>query len=295
MPSVSFIKARKDFRATAVFSPKLETEENGLVKLTVKMPDSLTRYRVVALATANTGLFGKAENNIVAQRKVNARTVAPRFLTQGDTFSVPVVVQNLDTAPRSIDVAVRATNLSATGPQGKRVIVPPGQRAEVRFDFATETRGKAVIQTVASAGDFADSSNVEVPVFEPATTESFATYGSVTDKPQFEQLKVPADVFPEVGGIEAEISSTQLQNLTDAYTAYRVTASPAFREPAGSKHDYAQVPVALGSLNMSLSINGKPAITSWKRGDVNFIGYNVPHESGNTGSTPQSFILIAIK
>jgi hypothetical protein len=74
-----------------------------------------------------------------------------------------------------------------------------------------------------------------------------------------------------------------------------VTASPAFREPAGSKHDYAQVPVALGSLNMSLSINGKPAITSWKRGDVNFIGYNVPHESGNAGSTPQSFILIAIK
>ncbi len=217
VPSVAFIKARKDFRATAVFSPKLETDANGKVKLTIKMPDSLTRYRIVALATANTGMFGKAENNIVAQRKVNARTVAPRFLTQGDSFSVPIVVQNLDTQPRSIDVAVRAVNLASAGPQGKRVVVPSGERAEVRFDFATQTRGKAVIQTVASTGSFADSSNVEIPVYEPATTESFATYGSVTDKPQFEQLKIPTDVFPEVGGIEAEVSSTQLQNLTDAY------------------------------------------------------------------------------
>jgi len=219
MPSVMMgaVKTRKDFRATAVFSPKLETDANGKVRLTVKMPDSLTRYRVVALATANTRFFGKAESNIVAQLKVNARTVAPRFLTVGDTFSVPVVVQNLDTAPRTIDVAVRAANLVAKGPQGKRVVVAGGDRAEVRFDFATQGRGKAVIQTVASSGTFADASNVEIPVYEPATTESFATYGSVLDKPQFEQLKIPTDVFPEVGGIEAEISSTQLQNLTDSY------------------------------------------------------------------------------
>lgn len=219
MPSVAMgaIKTRKDFRATAVFSPKLETDASGKVRLTVKMPDSLTRYRVVALATANTRLFGKAESNIVSQLKVNARTVAPRFLTVGDTFSLPVVVQNLDTAPRTIDVAVRASNLLAKGPQGKRVVVPGGDRAEVRFDFATQGRGKAVIQTVASSGTFADASNVEVPVYEPATTESFATYGSVLDKAQFEQLKIPADVFPEVGGIEAEISSTQLQSLTDSY------------------------------------------------------------------------------
>ena len=94
----AIVKARKDFRANAVFSPRLDAPtRNGKVALTVKMPDSLTRFRVVALATASTRYFGKAESTIVTQRKVNARTVAPRFLTQGDTFSLPVVVQNLDT------------------------------------------------------------------------------------------------------------------------------------------------------------------------------------------------------
>ncbi|HEY5926433.1 MAG TPA: alpha-2-macroglobulin family protein [Kofleriaceae bacterium] len=215
--TAAVVKARKDFRATAVFSPKLVTDARGKVRVTVKMPDSLTRFRVVALATSDTRYFGKAEGAIVTQRKVNARTVAPRFLTQGDAFSLPVVVQNLDQAPRTIDVAVRAANLQLAGAAGKRVTVPGGQRAEVRFDFKTLERGRVVIQTIAVAGSFADASNVELPVYEPATTESFATYGTVDDKPQFEQLKVPADIFADVGGVEAETASTQLQSLTDAY------------------------------------------------------------------------------
>ncbi len=211
------VKARKDLRANAAFSPVLHTDASGKVRLSVKMPDSLTRFRVVALATAETRYFGKAEGTIVTQRKVNARTVAPRFLSQGDTFSLPVVVQNLDGAPRTVEVAVRAANLVAVGPSGKRVTVPAGQRAEVRFDFTTRARGRAVVQTIATSGAFADASTVELPVYEPATTESFATYGTVDDAAQFEQLAVPADLFRDVGGVEVEVASTQLQSLTDAF------------------------------------------------------------------------------
>jgi uncharacterized protein YfaS (alpha-2-macroglobulin family) len=217
MSTSSVVEARKDFRPVAVFSPLLHTDANGRVHVNVKMPDNLTRYRIVALATANMRHFGKAENVIVAQRMINARTIAPRFLTQGDRFSLPILVQNLASTPREIDVAVRAANLTSTGPQGKHVTLGPGQRAEVRFDFATRGRGKAVIQTVLVAGDQTDASNVELPVWEPATTESFATYGIVDDRPAFEQLAVPANVFPDVGGVELEVSSTQLQSLTDAY------------------------------------------------------------------------------
>jgi hypothetical protein len=221
------VTARKDFRANAVFAPALVTDAGGRVSVTVKMPDSLTRFRIVALAASGGRYFGKAESTIVTQRKVNARTVAPRFLTQGDRFSLPIVVQNLDGAPRTVDVAVRAANLDGVGPAGRRVTVPAGQRAEVRFDFTTKARGRAVIQTIASSGDFADASNVEVPIYEPATTESFATYGVVgtgaapgagsPPEAQFEQLVVPQGIFPDVGGVEVELASTQLQSITDAY------------------------------------------------------------------------------
>ncbi len=214
----TIVAARKDFRPNAVFSPLLKTGADGKVTLSVKMPDSLTRFRIIALATAQTYLFGKAENLIVTQRKLNARTVAPRFLTQGDKFALPIVLQNLHAAPRTIDLAVRAANLIALGPIGKRVTLLGGQRAEVRFDFTTQQSGKALIQTIAASGDYADAANVELPVYTPATTESFATYGSVDELPQFETLAVPADLYPAVGGVEVELASTQLQSLSDAFS-----------------------------------------------------------------------------
>jgi beta-alanine degradation protein BauB len=77
--------------------------------------------------------------------------------------------------------------------------------------------------------------------------------------------------------------------------AYQTTAGPTFQEPAGTKHDYDQVVIALSGAKMSLSIDGKPAKTDWKRGDVQFIGRGTPHESKNVGGTPVDFVIVAIK
>ena len=77
--------------------------------------------------------------------------------------------------------------------------------------------------------------------------------------------------------------------------AYRVTATPTFEEPAGSKHDYDQVVIALAPSQMALTINGKPAKTTWARGDTQFIGRGMPHESKNMGGKPVDFVIVAIK
>ena len=78
--------------------------------------------------------------------------------------------------------------------------------------------------------------------------------------------------------------------------AYRTTADPTFHEPAGSKHDYDQVVIALGSSQISLAIDGKPAKTTWARGDAQFIGRGVPHEAkASVGGKPADMIIVAIK
>jgi quercetin dioxygenase-like cupin family protein len=78
-------------------------------------------------------------------------------------------------------------------------------------------------------------------------------------------------------------------------SAYRSTASATFAEPAGSQHDFDQVVIALGPASMSLSIDGKPARTTWARGDVQFIGRGVAHEAKNTGGKPVDMVIVAIK
>ena len=77
--------------------------------------------------------------------------------------------------------------------------------------------------------------------------------------------------------------------------AYRSTAEPTFQEAAGTKHDYDQVVIALGAAQMSLSIDGKPAKTTWARGDAVFVGRGVAHEAKNMGGKPVDFVIVAIK
>jgi quercetin dioxygenase-like cupin family protein len=78
-------------------------------------------------------------------------------------------------------------------------------------------------------------------------------------------------------------------------TAFKATAAAAFAEPAGTKHDYDQVIIALAPIQMSLAIDGKPAKTSWAKGEVEFIGRGVAHESKNTSGKAADFAIVAIK
>jgi quercetin dioxygenase-like cupin family protein len=75
--------------------------------------------------------------------------------------------------------------------------------------------------------------------------------------------------------------------------AYRVTADAAFKEPAGTTHDYDQVVIALAPGTFSLEVGGK-ATTTWQRGDAVFIGRGQPHASHSTGKS-QDFVIVAIK
>ena len=55
-----------------------------------------------------------------------------------------------------------------------------------------------------------------LPVYTPATTEAFATYGVVDEGSIVQPIATPTDVFPQFGGLEISTSSTSLQALTDA-------------------------------------------------------------------------------
>jgi quercetin dioxygenase-like cupin family protein len=77
--------------------------------------------------------------------------------------------------------------------------------------------------------------------------------------------------------------------------AHRVKAEPTFEEPAGSTHEYDQVVIPLGPSQMSLTMEGKPAKTSWQRGDVQFIGRGLPHQGKNLGGKPVDYVIVAVK
>ncbi len=216
------IRVRIDFNPLAVFAPAVVTDENGQATVAVKLPDNLTRYRVMVAAVDSTGRqFGMGEANITARLPLMVRPSAPRFLNFGDRFELPVVLQNQTDEPLTVDVLVRAANLAFTSGaeenvSGLRVTVPANDRVEARFPASTQLAGTARIQVAAVSGSYADAATVELPVYTPATTEAFATYGVIDEGAVAQPVAAPQDVFSQFGGLEVTTSSTALQALTDA-------------------------------------------------------------------------------
>ena len=212
------IRIRENFNALAVFAPVVPTDVNGRATVTVKVPDNLTRYRVMAVSVAGGKQFGAGENTITARMPLMARPSAPRFLNFGDKFELPIVVQNQTDTPMRVDVAVRATNAELTDGAGRRVNVPANDRVEVRLPVSANRAGTARFQVGIVSGRWTDAAEIKLPVWTPATTEAFATYGEIDDSTAVIQpVKAPSNVFKQFGGLEITTSSTQLQALTDAF------------------------------------------------------------------------------
>ncbi|MBI5963816.1 MAG: hypothetical protein HY863_10110 [Chloroflexi bacterium] len=207
---------RSDFNPLAAFAPTVRTSSNGEARVFIKLPDNLTRYRVMVVAVDSKGSqFGASESNITARLPLMVRPSAPRFLNFGDKFELPVVLQNQTDSPMTVDVVARATNLEIDN-AGQRVTVPANDRVEVRFPANTIMAGTVRIQVAAISGDYADAATVELPVYTPATSEAFATYGVIDNGSVAQPVLHPTDVFPQFGGLEINTSSTALQALTDA-------------------------------------------------------------------------------
>src|SRR5207247_8489771 len=72
-------------------------------------------------------------------------------------------------------------------------------------------------QVLATNGKDSDAAEVAIPVWTPATTEAFATYGVIdTQGAAVQPVALPGKVVTQFGGLEVTTASTNLQALTDA-------------------------------------------------------------------------------
>ena len=215
--SAETVALRKNFAALAVFAPTVTTDAKGLAKVSVKVPDNLTRYRVMAVAVAGAKRFGSGEANLVAQKPLMVRPSPPRFLNFGDSFQLPITIQNQTDVAMGVQLAMRATNLTLSNASGVSVRVPANDRVEVRLLAKADKAGVARAQVIVSGENATDAAEFSLPVWTPATTEAFATYGVLDNDVTVQAFETPKDATPLYGGLSISTSSTQLQELTDAF------------------------------------------------------------------------------
>jgi len=228
--SAAPIALRTNFAELALFAPAIQTDANGQAEIKLHLPDSVTRYRIMAAAVAGDNCFGSSESNITARLPLMVKPSLPRFLNLGDQCELPVVLQNQTDDKLKVSVVVRAENAKlknstpSSGADGKAencdgttIEVPAHDRVEVQFPARTDTIGNARFQFGAASNDLADAAEISLPVYKPATFEAFAAYGQIDNGAELQKIQPPANALPNIGGLSVTTSSTAVQSLTDAY------------------------------------------------------------------------------
>jgi uncharacterized protein YfaS (alpha-2-macroglobulin family) len=212
------VSLRQDFRPLAAFFPALTTDGFGRASASFVLPDSVTRYRIVAIAASGANRFGTGDEVFTARLPLTVRPSAPRFLNYGDAFDLPIVVQNQSDRPEAIRVAVRTSNLSPAASAGRELVVPAHDRVELRFPSAAGAPGSASIDVIAASATESDAASVSLPVHYPAARESYSTDGVIDEGAVRLPLALPplSTIRPEAGELQVSTASTNLQALTEA-------------------------------------------------------------------------------
>lgn len=142
---------RKNFDPCATWAPALVTDANGRFTHRFKFPDTLTRYRLIAVVHQDATRFGQVESSIVVKKDLMLEPKAPRFANQSDTFNAQVLVQNASTHEGTWEIKYSTASgaetpcAAALGSTLETVTLAPGASATVTFPTRAEHTGEAVL------------------------------------------------------------------------------------------------------------------------------------------------------
>ena len=134
----------------------------------------------------------------------------------------------------------------------------------------------------------------ETAAYTPATTHAPANVGTTPVDAILVEFKAKE---PGTASVPTSRPGMQINVLAESPRAIAFKTMPAadFHEDPGTTHDYDQVVISMGANDLSLAIDGKPTVTKWQRGTVQFVGRGVKHESKNLSNRPTEFVIVAIK
>ena len=206
---------RRDFRVLAFWVGSTVTNGAGKATLNLKLPESLTTYRIMAVSGDKASRFGWGQSEIRVNKPVALRPAFPRFLAVGDRATFGSVVTNQLSRGGQAVVTIKSldpTVLRIDGAAQARSTVGAGQSSEVRFTASALRVGKARVQMTARLNGETDAYEDTLPVEILLSPETVAAYGQ-TDGVTTETLAFPPGVVPGFGGLSVELSSTALSGL----------------------------------------------------------------------------------
>jgi len=211
-------EVRTDFRPLVFWVGSVATDASGAATTRVTLPDSLTTYRIMAVAGDSASQFGAADTEIRATKSLAMLPSFPRFLANGDKATFGAVITNGMTVGGDAVVTVRSLDegqVAFSGPLTQTLRLAPGESAPVRFEALARAMGRARVRMTVALGGETDAFELALPVITPWPLQTVAAYGDTISRAS-ERIAIPAGVVGSHGALTVSLASTALVGLTES-------------------------------------------------------------------------------
>ncbi len=198
-------RLRHVFEETAYWAPSLETNATGHATLHFRLPDSLTTWKLHALASTTNGRIGVLDQTFKTFQPFFVDLDAPQVLTLGDEITLPVNLRNYTARSLALPVTVKPADwFSLLTPAKVEATVPSSGTMPVLFGFrATRTAEAGPLHITAANAHDGDAIEKTVRVHPDGEPRAVTVSGLLRGSATTLGLDLPADAIP--GSVHAEL------------------------------------------------------------------------------------------
>ncbi len=212
-------RARELFDSLLLWSPRVQLDANGEATLSVPLNDSLSSFRIVAVARSGTGRFGTGSAGVRTPQDLVLVSGLPPLVREGDAYAAVFSVRNTTDRPLAVHVAAASRALGAPlAPQ--ELEVPAGRSRDITWRVLAPV-GRAALdwEVTARAGDAQDRLKVTEAVIPAVPVRTYqATLAQLT-QPLTMPARIPQGAIAGRGGLEVTLQGRLAGNL-DGVTDY---------------------------------------------------------------------------
>jgi uncharacterized protein YfaS (alpha-2-macroglobulin family) len=211
---------RKNFLACAFWNATLRTDGQGRVHAEFTAPDSITRYRVIAIAASRKNQFGTAESAVEISKPIMIEASLPRFGNFGDKLVLRAVLHNNTDLAGEADVELQL-DATAKATETKRHVTLPA-KGSVPIDFPAELIATGHAQWRWSArftganGELSDAVQSELDVNYPAPlVREVQTKRIENNNAELMRVSDP-QILEGTGRIDVSVANTRATEIREA-------------------------------------------------------------------------------
>lgn len=216
--------SRELFDTLLKWQGRVTLDGDGEAEVDVPLNDSLTSFRLVAVAHAGAGLFGTGATSVRTSQDVMLLSGLPPLVREQDQYRAGFTVRNASDKPLTLAVEARLTqSIEGGAPSTAKAALPvrevtlaAGEAKEIGWSVTAPVGADALqwdVSARAKDSDAGDRLKVVQKVIPTVTVRTFQATLMQLDKPLSLPMKMPADAIPGRGGLTLHLKHSLADEL----------------------------------------------------------------------------------